>query len=389
MQAELDRRLSGLGLATQPGVAARIIALIAEPGAGLRTYAMVLRADAALSGRLLRLANSAYAAQVKPVTSVERACVVLGLERLKAVSLGFYLSRAAATDPNQVLSRRVWTQSVLRACLASELARVSCPGYAAEAFTIGLMLDAGAPLLHRLLGRPVERILASGEPPARQFEVESQVLPFTHVDVAAALLRRWSLPGLLAGPIESHHTVPGDSERPEPVDALHRIAFCAGAVSLTATPMPRISGDIESAAAGVMGLGADALAAVLRRTTEEYAAVREIFRDVADEIEDLAAMAERIHLQLLSVIDRSIADSLGEEGPAPAEFTVAGHRIEIEPEQPGRAVAYLRDGSGERVASHAFDLAGGAGPVLGALGIDRVSDDESIALEQHLRSMAA
>jgi HD-like signal output (HDOD) protein len=132
LQAEIDRRLTGLGLPTQPAVAARILALVANPDAGLKQYADVLRHDAALTGRLLRLANSAYFAQIKPVTTIERSCVLLGLERLKAVSLGFYLSRAAATDPNHVLSRRVWTQSVLRACLAAEMARVTCPGYSAD-----------------------------------------------------------------------------------------------------------------------------------------------------------------------------------------------------------------------------------------------------------------
>src|SRR5215468_4195680 len=71
--AALEGRLQGVGVETQPEVAARILDLIADPGAGLRQYADVVRADAALSGRLLRLANSAFFAQRQPVTNLDRA----------------------------------------------------------------------------------------------------------------------------------------------------------------------------------------------------------------------------------------------------------------------------------------------------------------------------
>src|SRR5689334_2751536 len=87
----LEGRLHTVGIESQPEVAARIVELVSDPDAGLRQYADVVRADAALSGRLLRLANSAFFAQREPVTSLDRACVLLGLDRLKAVSLGFQL----------------------------------------------------------------------------------------------------------------------------------------------------------------------------------------------------------------------------------------------------------------------------------------------------------
>ncbi len=389
LRAEIDVRLAGQGLPTQPGVAAKILSLVADPEAGLRQYADVLKSDVALSGRLLRLANSAYFAQVTPVTAGERACVLLGLERLKAVSLGFYLSRAAATDPNQVLSRRVWGQSVLRACLAAELARMEAPGHVAEAFTIGLMLDAGAPLLHRLLGKPVERILSSGEAPAKQFVVEFEALPFTHVDVASALMRRWRLPELLSWPIERHHTAPGDVTRPEPLHVLHRIAFYTGSVSLTGAPAARVSKHFQGIAEGVLRLAPDAMGEVIQRATDEYGAIREVFREVADEIEDLGATAELAHSQLVALMDETMVAA--RPAPAgPAEFTVAGQRVEIEPDRAGRAVAYLRDQRGERLVSHSFEVGRiDAAPLLDALGLDGASADETRDLERHLRSLAA
>lgn len=391
LHAEIDRKLSGMGVETQPAVAGKILSLVSDPQSGMRQYADVVKHDAALTGRLLRLANSAYFAQVKPVTTLERACVLMGLERLKAVSLGFYLSRAAASDPNQVLSRRVWGESVLRACLASELARLLMPSHVAEAFTIGLMLDAGLPLAHRLMGKPLERIVESGEPPAQQFTVEFEGLPFTHVDVVAVLMRRWSLPELLSRPIEWHHTPPGDAERREPVHVLHRVAYTAGSVLLTRTPVPRVGRMIEGVAGGTLKLPPDAVASAVRKATEEYAAVRVVFRDVADRVDDLASMAERVHAQLVSVMDESmIAGMRDDAGGGPARFTVAGHCIEIETERDGRAVAYLRDERGERLISHTFERGRlEAMTLLDALGIEPPPPGETQELERHLRSLAA
>src|SRR5205085_4261819 len=131
---------------------------------------------------ILRLANCAFFAQRQPITNLDRSCVLLGVDRLKSVALGFYLSRAAAGDPRQSLSRRIWGQSVYRACLSAELARQLAPTRAAESFIIGLLLDAGIPLVARLLGRPALAILHNDDPPARQFKAESDHLPFTHVD---------------------------------------------------------------------------------------------------------------------------------------------------------------------------------------------------------------
>jgi HD-like signal output (HDOD) protein len=389
LHAEIDRRLTSLGVETQPAVAAKIISLIHDPAAGLRQYADVLRNDVAISGRLLRLSNSALFGQVQAVTTLERACVLLGLQRLKAVSLGFYLSRAAGGDPAQVLSRRVWGESVLRACLAGELARVLCPGRVAEAFIVGLMLDCGMPLQHRMLGAPAERVLSSRQPPPAQFKSECETLPFTHVDVAAALIRRWRLPELLSRPIESHHTGPGDVQRPEAVHVLHRIAYCVGSVSLTQDAAT--AGQLKGIARDVLRLSPDALARAIHAASDEYTAIRAMFRDVADECANLAGIAESVHAQLLSVMDKSLVDSLRDELPGgPTEFNVGGHRIEVEAQRGGRAVAYLRDEHGERIVSHSFNPGRlTAGPLLDALGLDPAPADQTAALERHLRSLAA
>ena len=232
----LDRQLDDVGIESQPEVAAQILEIISDPDAGMKDFADIIKTDPGLSARLLRLANSAYFAQRDPVTQLERACVILGLSRLRAVSLGFSLGRASS-DPTSEIARSVWGASLFRACLATKVAERACPHLSAEAFVIGLMADCGVSLAHMLLGDRYEALISDPHPPATIFDREFKELEYTHVDVAAVLMRRWNIPDLIAKPIAWHHTLPNNDSR-EPVHALHRVAFYVGQVGLNTDGLP-------------------------------------------------------------------------------------------------------------------------------------------------------
>ena len=85
----LSRKLGDTSLPTLPEVALRIMDLVAREDATIDQFAEVIQSDQALTGRLLRLANSAHYAQAKPVTTLNRTMVLIGMDRLKAMALGF------------------------------------------------------------------------------------------------------------------------------------------------------------------------------------------------------------------------------------------------------------------------------------------------------------
>jgi len=390
----LDTKLDGVGIETQPEVAARVLKLVSDPQSGLKQYADVIKSDPAISGRLLRLANSAYFAQRQPVTGLERACVLLGLERLKAVSLGFYLSRAAATDGTHGVARRVWGEGVYRACLSAEIAREVCPGHAPEAFVVGLMLDVGIPIMCRLLGPPYLKILDEQRTPTRQFREEFQSLPFTHVDVATALMRRWRMPDVLAKPIERHHSAPIDGAGAAvstPMQRLQRIAYYVGSLQLEASAEPRETAPMPLTAERLLGLRPDRLAGIVSKSSGEYSALSELFKDSADSIGDVGAIADRVQNQLIEIIDRTMSKQFHDEtAKGPERFAIGTQNIEIEVGGPDEAVAYLSDSNGKRLLSHAFrPRLDRAESILDALGLDEVSREDAEMLTDYLRSLAA
>jgi len=390
---EIDRRLDRIGIDTQPEVAARILELVSNAGAGLKEYAAVIRTDPALSGRLLRAANSAFFAPRDPVTTVERAVVLLGLERIRAVSLGFYLSRAAA-DASGVLSRRVWGESVYRACLAAELSRRCCPGAVSEGFVIGLMLDAGVPLLVKLLGRGAEEIVEQRCAPTRQFHLESAGLAYTHVDVVAVLLRRWRIPEVLARPVERHHEAPASGPAPDPPrpsDTLHRIAYYVGAVCVDPTgATPDAPAQLSSVAERVLGIDTRELSLAVSRAGAEYEAASHLFGGVADAVANVEALGEAVHAKLVEVIDRSMCESINRETRLrPQRFEIEGSSVEVVLGEDGLITMYLLDGKHNRQSMQRFaPTPEGTASALALLGV-QASEQELSAVRACVMSLAA
>lgn len=371
--ARLEERLATVAVQTQPEIAAKVVALVNDRNAAVADFAKVVRNDAVLSGRLLKLANSAFFAQRSPVTTVDRACVLLGLERLRSLAMSFYISRAAG-DPNDDLSKRIWGQSVFRACLAAELAARSGLARIGEAFVIGLMLDMGVPLMGKLLGPKYADLVRQSPSPHKLFLNESQQLEFTHVDVAWALGRRWRLPDLITRPVERHHTKPGEGVGADDVQRLHRVAYFAGMVVLdTTTNLPAQASPAASTACALLGMDTEELASSITRACGEYRAVVGTFSDVATALNDLDALAAIAHCSLTNGLEQSFEAHAASHPPEKWTFG-DGALITLSRTPDGASAAVLLDSTGQPIAVQRLDACK-PGDVLTLLGIEPVPGD--------------
>lgn len=394
LRRHLERKLDHVSIETQPKVAVRMLQLAQMAEVQLSDYEAVIRTDSALTGRLLRLANSAYYAQRTPVTRLQRALALMGLKRVRAVSLGFYLSRAAAGAAQREISRRLWGQSVYRACLCSSLAAIRTPELSPEAFLIGLMLDCAVPLMVRLEGKPYEELLAQDLSPTKMYAAECATLRYTHVDVACAMVQRWRLPELLAHPIIMHHTPPPPGAGggvDEPLASLRQVAFYTGAVALSGSEFdpPRLP--LPSVASRVLRLGPDELEQAVRAAASEYAAVSSLFADLAESLCDVDELADCVHRQLVGLMDDQIEQGFRAEAQAaPQRFVISGQEIEVEARQRGEVAAYINDQRGQRLLSCTLRPGQESGHSLRRLlGLEEASEQDINELLMNMRRMAA
>lgn len=391
LQQTLERRVESIGLATQPKLAARLVELSQDPDAQIAQYSEAIRTDWTLTGRLLRLANSAFYSQRSPVTKLDRALVVIGLERTKAISLGFYLSRATAGSPNQDFCKMVWGQSVYRAGLCAALARAVCPALAAEAFIVGLMLDCGQPLMPRLVGDQYLAMHAEHDSPVKLFSAEQSSLPFTHADVSGALVRKWKLPELLARPIAWHHSLPSAGKTGDGPAMLQRLAYYVGAVQLSRSGTPVQSAPLPSIAQRLFEIDGATLQTTISKATAEYRSTIGLFEDVASAIGSIDEIADAVQMQLIEMMDAQMSRSLlAETRGGPQHVVVGGQEIEIEPGDGGSVVAFIKGANGDRLMSCMLNpCVDNADSLRLRLGLDDLAPHEVDELMSAMRAMAA
>ena len=141
------------GLDPLPATVARLASLVVRPDWSLNEAAHLVEFDAALTGRLLRLANSAAMAGLSPVNTARDAIMRVGI--------GPALAFAAASGLRRELKRalpeygltdgQLWRHSVASALAVEPIARRARTPVPPECFTAALLHDIGKIVLARFL----------------------------------------------------------------------------------------------------------------------------------------------------------------------------------------------------------------------------------------------
>ena len=212
-------------LVSLPEVVLRINSLVDDPKSSAEDIGRAVQQDAALTARLLTLANSAMFGLSRQVDTVGRAIAVLGTRQVRDLTLGLSATRAFAGIPNDLVSMdSFWHHSVLCAVAARQLAGACPRGRPDSSFVAGLLHDVGQLVLFNRLPREMHAALMMSidepnEPPLHLCERE--LIGFDHAAVGGALARRWHLPAALAECIEFHHDPERAQAHPRDVAIVH------------------------------------------------------------------------------------------------------------------------------------------------------------------------
>jgi diguanylate cyclase (GGDEF)-like protein len=203
-------------LPSPSGVAMRIMELCREEDAPLADMDYVLRADPALSGRLIRFANSALTGGHRPVASAVDAIRLLGLNTVRQLALGFSLLSENRTGICRGFDYRgFWSRSLASAIAANALCLRTRTAPADEAFTCGLLANIGRLALASLYPDQYAEAISESVPDLGATLLRERALMGTdHVEMTAALLDAWHIPGMFVSAI-AYHEEPHKAEYPD------------------------------------------------------------------------------------------------------------------------------------------------------------------------------
>lgn len=173
-----------------------------QEDADFREIGRIVGSDAALTARVLALANSTFYSRGHAVNSLERALMRLGIDTLRQLvitaALRQFLSDLGADHWQQL--RDFWRHSLATALMARALAVLTRYPQPDEAFLVGMLHNIG-----ELISIRRNMLSASGKPAA---DDDSPEPPQNHAEIGAILAERWGLGPLAADAIRYQQEAP-------------------------------------------------------------------------------------------------------------------------------------------------------------------------------------
>ncbi len=144
---DVERRLleDDALLPSMPEITVRIQSTMEDEATGVNEIANLIQADAALSGRMIQVANSAQFGHLPKVASVQAAIGRLGLKSVRNLAISFSLKAALLVKkpPYRELLHQVWERSVTVGAVSYILATVTVGLEADRAMLLGLLHNVG------------------------------------------------------------------------------------------------------------------------------------------------------------------------------------------------------------------------------------------------------
>jgi diguanylate cyclase (GGDEF)-like protein len=340
----IERTLAGLKLLpSNSAVAMKVLELKRRHDAGAADFAIAISADAALSTKILAVANSAAFAPVTPVTRVSHAIAQIGLSNLLPLVFGLsfagIFNKLSLPAEDQGL---LWKSSLLKAVTARQCVCRFGTGFKTseqrdaageEAFLAGLIQDAALPVFCAADRAAWPEFLAVLDgPDADRANSECRIYGIDHATAGAKCTSVLQLPALFGRVAQSHH---GGVEALTAA-AGPTLAIAVGAAASLPHRLPSLSGR-------VLQPFATRLQKATGKTTTELA---ELVKSIAEEFNRLAGMFAEPEDQSASF--KQFLQNLGAEVADCLQSSMLSSAAEIHvlrerEKQLGQAVAALED----------------------------------------------
>ncbi len=229
-QELLDRVMKCPRLPSLPTIAIEVIELCRQQDINIKQIATTISNDPALTSKILKTVNSSFYGLSQRVSTISHALVILGLNSVKTLALGFSL----IDEFKQQHDQRFDMMALWKRCLYSAVGARCIAQHAniiqhEEVFLAGLLKDIGIMAMIQTLGEEYVQMLIDAENKPHTFwQAEQEKYDTDHAQIGAALCEHWKLPPVLTGPMRWH-------EQPERApDDLKDMAWSVHAASLAA-----------------------------------------------------------------------------------------------------------------------------------------------------------
>jgi len=265
-------------LPPMPQVMIRAQTIMADPRSSLKDLAALVKTDQAIVTKALRVANSAYYGLSGKVSSIDHATVLLGNNAFAELITMSAASKllSGSLKGYDADSGVLWRHSLAVAFGSRIIANKRNPDLANDAFTAGIIHDAGKLILDQTIFERKEmfdEFLSKGE--QTFLDAEKKILGFDHAEIVSDVCKKWHIPESIAFSIKYHHS-PSRSEGNELAYILH-ISDSIAMMSDIGTGVDDILYRLEDNTKEFLGLQDEDISNIM---TEVFQSVENIEKDI-------------------------------------------------------------------------------------------------------------
>ncbi|MBD3315884.1 MAG: HDOD domain-containing protein [Chitinivibrionales bacterium] len=267
--AALESRIDALP--SPSPVLGRIRGILADPDSSAADVVDALKLDPVISGRTLRLANSAYIGIPRTVSSLQNAVVLLGMRRIHALVMGVAVGGIMPRHTDSPLSLAdFWKHSVTVGIVCESVARHLRryePIDEGESFCAGLLHDIGK-LVAAVCNPASVRDLAEFCRRSGGAYCTNERGAEAHTAVGGLLAKRWAFPPDLAAAVEKHHVPSEERTFTRLVAVVHLCDTIAHLLGLQVLPGEAVP-PLDEQAIAIVGLEPERLRVIARDALDD------------------------------------------------------------------------------------------------------------------------
>ncbi|WP_200244074.1 GGDEF domain-containing protein [Lamprobacter modestohalophilus] len=259
-------------LPSPSGVALAIMELWQDDRTTVEQLAHLVQADPALSGRLLKLANSASLGS-RPVTSINAAIIKVGLKTVGELAVAFSLIDKGHSNHCEAFDYlEFWSHSLLMGLLCRALGRRTNVAPPEDLFSCALMSRIGLLAFATIYPSEYSELLKAH--PANLAAAERERFGFDHNELSAEMLSDFGLPNVLAEASKFHEqpNASGYTEGSRSAKLVHlfHLGYRLSDLCLSINSERDDEGDLRLPRAHQLNLSSDQVIEILKQSLTDW-----------------------------------------------------------------------------------------------------------------------
>jgi HD-like signal output (HDOD) protein len=254
-----------------PMIHLRLEEAINNQNKSMSDIAKVIREDAGLTARLLRIVNSAFYNFPSKIETISQAVTIVGTQQLSALALATSVMKMFKGLPQNLVSMdSFWRHSIACGLAARAIGTFRRETKPERFFVAGMLHDIGRLIMYTKIPEPSREILDSAaKSQTLLYEQERMTLGFTHAVVGGILLQTWKLPTSLEEIVMYHHNPKAATRYPMETAMVHVADIIVHSMGLGSSGEVFIP-PLDTEAWDKLGLSPSVLASVEEQVDRQY-----------------------------------------------------------------------------------------------------------------------